>query len=145
MARLAFLRRANHLRERSDQRRGIVPPFVNALAGQARKNRLPATGEVHDDVAPVGPRTDPPQQLPLLQAIHQFHHAVMAEAHALGQRADRGLAAQRQPAQDPKKHVLLGLEMDVARRLLASAEKNADLVPKFRQRTAFRRIEGRLP
>ncbi len=92
-----------------------------------------------DDLSGVRPDERlAPQQQSFFQPIDQLDHAVMAQLHALGQFPNAGFAAGRQTAQGKEQHVLLRLEIRLARGFFAAIQENSYLISKFREGAELR-------
>ncbi len=75
------------------------------------------------------------------QAIYQFHGAVVADLHAIGQFADSWTNPGRHALDRQHELVLAALQPRLFYRLLAEMEEAADLVAELRQRLVIRQGE----
>ena len=78
------------------------------------------------------------------RAIGQFHNAVLAQAEALGEKADGGLPACRQAGNLEQQLVLARLQPALLRGLLAEAKETAQSIAKLRQGQQQRELRGKL-
>ena len=76
-----------------------------------------------------------------LQAVHQFHGAVVADLHAVGQFANPRPHPGRHALDGQHELILAPLQARLLHHLLAEVEKAANLVTELRQRLIVRQGE----
>jgi len=120
--------------ERLDQRRADGLELLPVKRCETLQHPPALRGEPDIDLAPVALPPLAPDEAPALQAIDQLDRAVVLDLEPLRQLADRRLPIRRQPPQRQEQLVLLRLETDGARCLLAPAQELPEPVPELGKR-----------
>ena len=97
------------------------------------QNSFTVRSNVQQDLAPVLTAAPAADKACGLQAVYQFHRAVVANLQPFRQFRDPWTDLPGQPFDCQQELVLLGLKSGFARRLLAEMQKSADEAPEFCQ------------
>jgi hypothetical protein len=109
----------------------------NAMPHQPAQQLFSPRSYIHVHLAAVFRGAFAPEKSPFLHAVYQFHGAVVLDLQPFGQAANGWLLIRRQSAQRQHAHVLLRLEADRPRHLLAVIQIPPDQKSELRKCLIF--------
>lgn len=116
----------------SHQFRSGQAQFVVVVKREFAEDFLAFRCERQQDFAAIIPGSRAMHKPSRFEAVHQFHRAVVADLHAIGQFADARPHPGRHAFNRQHQLILSALEPCLLDHLFAEVKKAADLIPEFR-------------
>jgi hypothetical protein len=116
------------------QRSSIRSQFDDPLPHDLFQQLFPARLQQHQNLPAVFSSARPSHITSRFHAIYQFHGAVVAQRQSLRQSAYGSRLPFGQPASSQQQQILLRLQPNLARRVIAFLQESPDAVAQFGQR-----------